>query len=154
LGNRFLRLTHLGRKSGRRYQAVLEVVDTDRATGELVVMAGFGRSSDWFRNIQAAPAVEIAINGRRFPPLHRILDEDQAAAALADYERRTRLIAPILRRVLSRLARSPYDGSAAARHMLVRQLPMVGFRPLSDGEIMMWTAICAAAVAPGVDTIP
>jgi hypothetical protein len=98
------------------------------------VMAGFGRSSDWFRNIQAAPAVEVAINGCRFPPRHRILDENQAAATLADYERRNRLIAPIVRRVLSRLAKSPYDGSAAARHRLVRQLPMVGFRPLSDSE--------------------
>ena len=113
---------------------MLEVIGTDRATGELVVMAGFGRSSDWFRNIQAAPAVEIAINGRRFPPRHRILDQNQAAAALTDYERRNRLIAPIVRRVLCRLAGSPYDGSAAARLRLIRQLPMIGFRPLSDSD--------------------
>jgi hypothetical protein len=52
------------------------------------VMAGFGRSSDWFRNIQAEPEVEVSINGRRFLPRYRILDENQAAAGLTNYERR------------------------------------------------------------------
>jgi deazaflavin-dependent oxidoreductase (nitroreductase family) len=132
LDSRFLRLTHLGRKSGRRYQTVLEVVGSDRATGELVVMAGFGRSADWFQNLQAAPAAEIAIGCRRFRPQHRILEETEAAAVLDDYEWRNRLITPIVRRLLTRLAGWRYDSSPAARRRLVRQLPMVGFRPLSD----------------------
>ena len=77
---RFLRLTHLGRRSGRGYQTVLEVVGSDRETEEITVMSGFGPSADWFRNLQAAPAVEVAIGRRRFRPQHRILEETRRLA--------------------------------------------------------------------------
>ena len=130
LGGRFLRLTHVGRQSGRRYQTMLEVVGTDKASGELVVVAGFGPSSDWFQNINAAPPAEIAIESRRFRPEHRILDQTEAAAVLADYERRNRLLAPIVRMVPSRLLGWRYDGGPTARRRLVRQLPVVAIRPL------------------------
>ena len=43
--SRLLRLTHVGRSSGRHYQTVLEVVGTDPATGKVIVMSGFGRSN-------------------------------------------------------------------------------------------------------------
>ena len=129
LDGRFLRLTHLGRRSGRGYQTVLEVVGSDRETEEITVMSGFGPSADWFRNLQAAPAVEVAIGRRRFRPQHRILEETEASRVLAGYERRNRLIAPIVRLALGWLAGWPYDGSDAARARLVRQLPLVAFRP-------------------------
>jgi deazaflavin-dependent oxidoreductase (nitroreductase family) len=129
LGHRFLRLTHVGRRSGRRYRTVVEVLNTDPATGEVMVIAGFGRTTDWLRNIEANPAVEIAISSKRFVPIHRILDEPEAAAVLADYERRNRLVAPTVRSVLSRLVGWTYDGSDDARHRLVRELPIIAFRP-------------------------
>jgi hypothetical protein len=77
-------------------------------------MSGFGPSADWFRNLQAAPAVEVAIGRRRFRPQHRIVDETDAAGVLAGYERRNRLIAPIVRLGLGWLAGWPYDGIDAA----------------------------------------
>lgn len=52
---------------------------------------------------------------------------------LADYERRNRMIAPVLRRVLSRLAGFRCDGSAAGRHRLVEALPLLAFSPI-DAE--------------------
>jgi deazaflavin-dependent oxidoreductase (nitroreductase family) len=103
LGHRFLCLTHVGRRSGRHYRTVVEVLRTDPATGEIMVMAGFGRTADWLRNIEANPAVELTIGRERFVPVHRVLDEPEAADVLADYERRNRLAAPIVRRVLSHL---------------------------------------------------
>jgi deazaflavin-dependent oxidoreductase (nitroreductase family) len=127
LGHRFLRLTHLGRTSGRRYQTVVEVLTTDPIAGEVMVMAGFGRTTDWLRNIQAHPAVEITLGRQRFRPVHRILDEDDAAAVLADYEHHNRLITPIVRRVLSGLVGWTYDGGDDARHRLVRELPVIAF---------------------------
>jgi deazaflavin-dependent oxidoreductase (nitroreductase family) len=136
LDGRFLRLTHLGRRSGRRYQTVLEVVGSDRETEQITVMSGFGPSANWFRNLQAAPAVEVAIGRRRYRrPQHRILEETEAARVLAEYERRNRLIAPIVRLALGWLAGWPYDGSDAARARLVRQLPMVAFRPSTVEDV-------------------
>lgn len=132
LGNRFLRLTHQGRRSGRQYQTVVEVLKTDPAAGEVMVMAGFGHATDWLRNIQAQPAIEITLGNRHFTPTHRILDEADAAAVLADYEHRNRLITPVLRRVLSSLVGWTYDGTDAARHRVVRELPIIAFRPTTD----------------------
>ena len=126
LGRRFLRLTHVGRRSGRRYRTVLEVVG--EAGDEVVVVAGFGRSADWFRNIVALPPIEVAIGRDRFRPQARVLPDEEAAAVLADYERRHRLVAPVVRRVLGWLVGWEYDGSAAARSRLVQELPFVAFR--------------------------
>ncbi len=53
----------------------------------------------------------------------------EGAAVLADYERRNRLAAPLVRRILSRLANFGYDGSEAARRELATRLPLVAFSP-------------------------
>ncbi len=129
LGRRFLCLTHVGRKSGRRYRTVLEVVGNSPTAGEFMVIAGFGPSSDWYRNISANPACEVIVGRHRFTPQHRILDEPQAAAVIADYERRNRWILPIVHVLLSRLVGWRYDGSQLARERLVHELPVVALRP-------------------------
>ena len=129
LGRRFVRLTHEGRRSGRVYRTMLEVVGEDRAVGEVFVMAGLGRSAQWYRNVRAGHALEIAIGRERFASLCREPDLTEAADVLAAYERRNRLIAPVLRRVLSRLVGWDYDGSALGQQRLVAELPLVAFRP-------------------------
>src|SRR5262245_27560996 len=65
LGSRFLRLTHHGRRSGRTYQTVLEVLSC--ASGEFVVVAGFGPKTDWYRNLQAGSAIEVSVGGGNSP---------------------------------------------------------------------------------------
>lgn len=52
----YLILTHTGRKSGLKYQTPVNYAVVD---GEIYISAGFGTLSDWFRNIQANPQVEI-----------------------------------------------------------------------------------------------
>jgi deazaflavin-dependent oxidoreductase (nitroreductase family) len=53
---RILVITHVGRKSGlkRRTPANYAIID-----GDVFCMAGFGRISDWYRNIKANPNVEV-----------------------------------------------------------------------------------------------
>lgn len=128
LGHRFLLLTHRGRKSGRTYRTMLEVVDWDEAGREAIAMSGFGRRAGWYLNVLAGGAAEIEIAGSRFRPQVRPLGTDEAVRAFADYEQRNRLIAPVVRVVLSRLAGFRYDGSEDARRRLVEALPLVGFR--------------------------
>jgi deazaflavin-dependent oxidoreductase (nitroreductase family) len=132
LGHRFLLLVHAGRRTGRRYETVVEVVRWDPAAREAVVMSGWGRRASWFRNVEAGGALEIATGRDRFDrPEHRILGDEEAARVLAEYERRNRIAAPVVRLVLSRLAGFDYDASPSARLRLVRTLPLVGFRPRS-----------------------
>jgi deazaflavin-dependent oxidoreductase (nitroreductase family) len=128
LGHRFLELTHRGRRTGTPHRVVLEVVEWRPDAPEAVVMSGFGRDAQWYRNVRADPAVELRIGRERWPARARTLETDEAVAALAGYERRNRLAAPVVRAVLSRLAGFRYDGTDAARRRLVEALPLVAFR--------------------------
>jgi deazaflavin-dependent oxidoreductase (nitroreductase family) len=111
------------------FRTVPEVVAWDEVTREAVVMSGFGRSSQWYRNVSATDPVEVQISRLRFSPRVRQLDADEAAGVLAGYEQRNRIAARFLRAALSKLAGFRYDGSESARRRLVEVLPLVAFRP-------------------------
>lgn len=128
-GHRFLLLAHRGRRSGRVYRTMLEVVAWDEAASEAVVMSGLGRRSQWYRNVLAADPVEVRIARLRFAPRVRVLDRGEAADVLAGYEERNRIVAPVVRAVLSRLAGFRYSGTTADRRRLVETLPLLAFRP-------------------------
>ena len=129
LGHRFLRLTHTGRRSGREFHVVLEVVRYDSGTGEAVVVSGFGRTADWYRNVTGGgPAyVDFGRGARRAD--HRVLGLDEAVEVYAGYERRNLLLMPAIRPVLSALLGWHYDGSDAARRRMAEDLPLLAFRP-------------------------
>ena len=128
-GNRFMLLVHEGRRTGRRYETVLEVMEYRKEGPEAIVMSGFGPDANWLRNIQASPIFEVAIGSQRFSAAYRILGEDEAIGVITGYERRHWLAAPIVRGALSRLLGWKYRGSDSERRRLVRQLPLVAFRP-------------------------
>ncbi|HKW92211.1 MAG TPA: nitroreductase family deazaflavin-dependent oxidoreductase [Methylomirabilota bacterium] len=130
LGHRCLLLTHIGRRSGLRRHTVLEVVEYRRDGPEVVVAAGFGPDSDWVRNIEAnSSAEEVTVGSQRFVASHRFLREEEAVRVIESYEQRNRLIAPIVRRGFSWLLGWRYRGGASDRRRLVRQLPLIAFRP-------------------------
>lgn len=129
LGHRFLQLTHTGRRSGRTYTTVLEVIRFDSTSREATVLSGFGHGSDWLRNIQANGRGEVSIGRSSFPATYRVVPIEEAIAVFADYERRNRFAAPVVRLVLSRLLGWHYDGSESARRRAAEQLPSIAFRP-------------------------
>ena len=95
---------------------------------EAVVMSAFGRNADWLRNIEAIPNPKVVIGSQSFIAAHRFLDEEEAVQAIAGYEQRNWVIAPIIRWVLSRFLGWQYRGSASDRRRLVKQLPLIAFR--------------------------
>jgi len=128
-GHRCLLLTHVGRRSGIPRQTVLEVVEYRRSGPEAVVVNGFGRDSDWVLNIEARGGEEVRVGSTRFAAQHRFLSEDEAEEVMRQYEKRNRLITPVVRRGLSWILGWPYHGSEADRRRLVQQLPLIAFRP-------------------------
>jgi deazaflavin-dependent oxidoreductase (nitroreductase family) len=132
LGQRFLRLVHIGRRTGRSHATVLEVVRHDRHRSEFTVVSGFGTRADWLRNIDAGTPAEVTVGRHAFAADHRRLDREEAFAVMAEYERRHRAARPLLHRVLSWLLGWGYDGSDAARWRLVEQLPLVALRPRTE----------------------
>ena len=132
LGHRVLLLTHVGRRTGRRHHTVLEVVEYRKPGPEVVVANGFGRNSDWVQNIEAGPGEEVTVGAQHFLASHRFLGEEEAIGVMRDYERPNRFIAPIVRRGLSWILGWEYRGSDTDRQRLVRQLPLIAFRPLAS----------------------
>lgn len=126
-GRALLMITHRGRRSGRTYRTVVQVVRYDPVTQESVVMAGWGAGSDWYQNLRAAPALAIETGGVRYRPVQRFLSPDEVAAELLPFSRRYRGVLSMLGRRLG----VPQDGSDGARRALAAVLPMVGFRPVA-----------------------
>jgi deazaflavin-dependent oxidoreductase (nitroreductase family) len=62
-----LMLEHIGRKTGARRYAVLEVVDHP-APSQYVIVSGFGEKSQWYRNVVAHPQVRVSVGVRRDVP--------------------------------------------------------------------------------------
>jgi len=126
LGARFAVIVHRGRHSGRLRRTPLEVVRHDPATGEIVVASGWGRQAGWYQNILAAPAVAVHHAGRRFHPIQRFLQADEAAAEMASYAERHPAAARTLGRWMSGAA---FDNSPEDIRRLVARVPFVAFRP-------------------------
>ncbi len=82
--HRFLRLTHLGRFSGRYHQSMVAIVGTGSTPGEVIVSAGTGPTG--YRNVQAHPGIEVARPDHRFRSAHRMLDGYKAVDVLTAYE--------------------------------------------------------------------
>ncbi len=125
LDGRFLLLTHMGRKSGLPRQVVLEVVKHDPATGAVYVASGFGRRSDWFRNILKTPEVTVQMGNRRWEAMAQVLPPEEAEAILAEYAREH----PTAARNLARLLGYPTDGSPESFRKLAAEVPIVALRP-------------------------
>ena len=85
LGERFLRLTHIGRKSGRPHQTVLEVVDHDRVTDSYIVTSGWGEKSDWYQNVLKTPHVTIDVGQRHLNVTAEHLSSGAAEQWLFNY---------------------------------------------------------------------
>lgn len=88
LGNRFLLLNHVGRKSGQPRQAVLEVVMYDGSSDTYYVASGFGPQAQWYRNLLNQPEVTIQVGCRRLRVTAEPLSAQESGAAMVDYARR------------------------------------------------------------------
>lgn len=85
MGDRFLMLTHVGRKSGQLRRTVLEVVWHDSAQKSYLVASGWGQQADWFKNIQANSDVLIEVGSQRSEAHARQLPEAEALAQLRSF---------------------------------------------------------------------
>ena len=123
MGERILLLTHIGRVSGRTFQTPIEVVEYDLIRREYIVCSGTGPQADWYRNLQAHPAVEIQVGKKRWQPSQRFLSPEEAAERFARYEGRHRRTSAALLREMG----NKYDGTDQDRTRMMAGMPMVGF---------------------------
>jgi deazaflavin-dependent oxidoreductase (nitroreductase family) len=128
-GKRFVLITHVGRRSGKVYRSVLAILKFDAQTQEMVVVSPWSKSN-WYRNIQAEPALEVETGegiGRRlrYKPEQRNLLPEEIAAAFIQFRREH----PIFSRIVARIPGWKVDSSYAEFLELARSLRGVAFRP-------------------------
>jgi deazaflavin-dependent oxidoreductase (nitroreductase family) len=87
LGDRFLMLTHTGRKSGLPRQTVIEVVNHDKETNTYYVVSGWGEKSDWYQNIRKTPQVNVQSGRRRFQTQAEFIPIEKAIEIVNIYAR-------------------------------------------------------------------
>lgn len=88
LGRTFLLIVHAGRKTGKPHATVAMVLRYDPPTREAVVFSAWGQNTDWIRNIQARPALNIQIGRESYTPRQRLLSEDESLAVVVEFRRR------------------------------------------------------------------
>jgi deazaflavin-dependent oxidoreductase (nitroreductase family) len=84
-GRTFVTFTHTGRRTGRPHDAVAMVLRHDAATREVIICAAWGPSTDWVRNLQAAPATKVRSGSDSFVPEQRFLSDDEALDVLRHF---------------------------------------------------------------------
>ena len=126
LGDRFLMLTHIGRKSGQPRQSVLEVVGHDEATGSYIIASGWGEQADWLRNIQKNPNVLVDVRGRRFEATAEPLSQELATNEARNYARRH---PSSFRALAGRMIGQTLTGADADYRALAEAVPFVVLRP-------------------------
>lgn len=128
LGRRFLLLVHRGRKSGLERRALLEVISYRDDPPAAAVLSGWGKRSQWFLNLQAAPPVAVSIGRECWRnPQCEVLGPDRVVETVEEYRREHRL----LMSVLDRFFGWPRKASEDERRRLERELCVVVFRPES-----------------------
>jgi deazaflavin-dependent oxidoreductase (nitroreductase family) len=126
LGRRFLLLHHVGRKTGLPRQATVEVVGYDEDTDTHYIAAGFGKHSDWYKNLLETPEVDIEVGRRRIAVTAVPLDPEQSGRAMVRYARRY----PKAARRIARFCGYKVDGSEEDYFLLGRDvIPFVALRP-------------------------
>lgn len=85
LGGRFVLLHHVGRKSGKVYDTVVEVVSYDRETDVYHIVSGYGYKADWYRNLKATPDISIQVGRRKTAAHVEFLSPESARDLLVTY---------------------------------------------------------------------
>ncbi len=124
LGRRFVLLTHRGRRSGKVYRTVLAVLCFDETTREISVVSPWSESQ-WYHNIQAAPALEVETAGVRYAPAQRDLSPEEIAALFITF----RKAHPLFSRLVARIPGWKIEATYAEFLALAQTLRGVAFRP-------------------------
>ncbi len=100
LGHRVVQITHRGRKSGVLRRTILEVLSYDPQTREVLVVSGWEGKTDWYRNIEREPALEVRIGRVHYRPVQEFLSPQETAQLILvlfrKHPREVRFVGPLL----------------------------------------------------------
>jgi deazaflavin-dependent oxidoreductase (nitroreductase family) len=124
LGKRFMQITHVGRHSGKVRRTILAVLRFDEKTREIYAVSAW-KGSDWYYNIQAAPALQVETGSVRYVPVQRSLSPEEITTAFLEYRKKH----PIFSRMICRIPGWKWDSTYEEFLELARTLHGVALTP-------------------------
>jgi deazaflavin-dependent oxidoreductase (nitroreductase family) len=128
LGQRFLLLEHIGRKSGQARKTVVEVIGHEQASDTYYIASGWGKRANWYQNLLALPKITIQVGRRHLKVCAESVSPAEGARVLLDYRQKHPLATRELSRMLvgTDLAKASPE---ALENIVQESLPIVALRP-------------------------
>ncbi len=123
-GHRFMLLTHCGRRTGKIRRTILAVLRFDGSTQEIMAISAWSES-EWYKNIRAAPALEVEMASVRYVPEYRTLSPEEIADLFEEYRRRY----PLFTRIICQIPGWKWNSTHDEFLELARTLRGIAFRP-------------------------
>lgn len=124
LGNRFLMIEHIGRKSGLKRKTVLEVVRHDKLDDTYYVLSGWGKKADWYQNVIKTPEVGVHVGFRKFTAIARQMAVEIAERELLDYAQNH----PVALRELINIIGYQVEPNEEGILKLAQELPVIALK--------------------------
>ena len=86
-GAQWMLITTIGRKTGKRRETMVDVMDYDKANDTYYIEAAYGARADWYRNIQRNPIFEAQVGRRKFKARAGALSTESASDLLVQFYR-------------------------------------------------------------------
>jgi deazaflavin-dependent oxidoreductase (nitroreductase family) len=125
-----LLLTHTGRVSGKKRQAVLEIIQADPETDQYTVVSGFGSASNWYQNVKNDPHVTIQVGRKVLQATAQQLDVESASETMLDYAQKH----PGSLKALASLLGYEIEFTPAGYRQFGRRIPVIRFYPRGGAE--------------------
>jgi deazaflavin-dependent oxidoreductase (nitroreductase family) len=125
LGRLYVLLVHRGRKTRRIYRTCVNIFHKDRDTGEIFVLSAWGSRSDWYRNIQESPPLEVRVGSMTLDPRPRFVEATEARPLYVEYVRDH----PIASRFGFFIMGVPLPKEEDEVARISQDMPVVAFRP-------------------------
>ncbi len=115
-GKRFILFHHVGRKSGQQYPTVVEVVEIEKDTGNVIVVAGYGERTQWYQNLKHMQSTTIQLGKHKFPVSIEMISPEDGAEIMVRYYQRYGKITSALFSILG----YEWDGTEQGAHHIAR----------------------------------
>lgn len=87
IGAQWMLITTIGRKTGKRRETMVDVMDYNEANDTYYIEAAYGMRADWYKNIQSNPIFEAQVGRRKFKARAGALTTEGAAELLVRFYR-------------------------------------------------------------------
>ena len=87
IGAEWMLITTIGRKTGKRRETMVDVMDYNEANDTYYIEAAYGTRADWYKNIQSNPIFEAQVGRRKFKARAGALTTEGAAELLVRFYR-------------------------------------------------------------------